>query len=166
MYLDEEVYDSQSGNLINTIEQSLICDGDSKEWLLRPKRFCVYGVNQSFMVAFTELVIPLYSSTSTVQHTPATWVKLEHAEELITILNDDSDGNSPTVVLPKTSPLVNSPLPKSSQKSPIPLSHPPPHVGHQRSLTIVDSLRRIWASKGIRNVFKTLDFDTLDIQRV
>jgi hypothetical protein len=27
-------------------------------------------------------------------------------------------------------------------------------------------LKRIWASKGVRNVFKTLDFDTLDIQRV
>jgi hypothetical protein len=34
------------------------------------------------------------------------------------------------------------------------------------SLSIVDSLKRIRASKGARNVFKTLDFDTLDIQRV
>jgi hypothetical protein len=27
-------------------------------------------------------------------------------------------------------------------------------------------LKRIWDSKGVRNVFKTLDFDSLDIQRV
>jgi hypothetical protein len=93
-------------------------------------------------------------------------VKVEHVEELITILNDDLDGNSPTIALPMTSPLVNSPLPESSQKYPILLSHPPPHVGHQRSLSVVDSLKRIRASKGVKNVFKTLDFDSLDIQRV
>ena len=34
------------------------------------------------------------------------------------------------------------------------------------SSCIVDSLKRIQAIKGVRNVFKTLDFDTLDIQRV
>jgi hypothetical protein len=65
-----------------------------------------------------------------------------------------------------TSPLVSSPLPESSQKSPIPLSHVPPHIVHLTSLSVVDSLKRIRASKGVRNVFKTLDFDSLDIQRV
>jgi hypothetical protein len=118
------------------------------------------------MAASTELVTSHRSSTGTVQLTPATRVKLEHAEELITILSDDSDHNSPTVALPTTSPLVKNPIPESSQKSPIPRSHPLAHIGHQRSLSVVDSLKRIWASKGIRNVFKTLDFDTLDIQRV
>ena len=47
-------------------------------------------------------------------------------------------------------------------KSPSPLSHPPP----LDCLSVVDSLKRIWAVKGIKNVFKTLDFDTLNIQRV
>jgi hypothetical protein len=46
------------------------------------------------------------------------------------------------------------------------VSQPAPHVGHQKSLSVVDSLKRIRASKGARNVFKTLDFDSLDIQRV
>jgi hypothetical protein len=49
------------------------------------------------MAASTELVTPNRSSTSTVQLTPVTRVKVEHAEELITILSDDSDGNSPVV---------------------------------------------------------------------
>jgi hypothetical protein len=123
-------------------------------------------MNDSVMAASTELVTPHRSSTGTVQLTPATRVKVEHIEELITILNDDLDGISPTVALPMTSPLVNTLLPKSSQKSPIPLSHPPPHVGHQTSLSIVDSLKRIRASKVAQNVFKTLDFDSLDIQRM
>jgi hypothetical protein len=30
MFIDEEVYDTQFGNLINTIEQSPVYDGDSK----------------------------------------------------------------------------------------------------------------------------------------
>jgi hypothetical protein len=115
------------------------------------------------MATSSELVTSHRSSIGTVQLTPPIRVKVEHAEELITILSDDSDGNSPTVALPMTSPLVNSPLPESSQKSPITLSHPPPHVGPQKSLSIVDSLKRIRYSKGTRNVFKTLNFDSLDI---
>jgi hypothetical protein len=166
MYIDEEVYDAQSGDLVQTIRQSPVCDVDSIQWLLNAGRYRVYNVSDSVMAASMELVTPHCSSTSTVQLTPATRVKVEHAEELITILSDDSNGNSPTVALSMTSPLVNSPLPESSQKSPIPLSYPLFHIGHQKSLSIVDSLKRIRASKGARNVFKTLDFDSLDIQRV
>jgi hypothetical protein len=93
-------------------------------------------------------------------------VKVEHAEELITILSDDSDGNSPAVASSIRSPLVNCSLLKSSQRSPIPLSHHAPHVGHQKFPNVVDSLKRIRASKGTRNTFKTLDYNSLDIQRV
>jgi hypothetical protein len=118
------------------------------------------------MAASTELVTPHRSSTATVQLIPATWVKLEHADEFITILSDDSDNNSPAVALPMRSPLVNTPLPESSQKSPSPLSCPSPHFLCPTSSSIVDSLKRIRAIKGVRNIFKTLDFDTLDVQRV
>jgi hypothetical protein len=166
MFLDEEVYDSQSGNLINTIEQSPVCDGDSKEWLLRPGKFRVYGVSESVMAASTELVTPHRSSAGTVQLTPATRVKVEHTDELITILSDDSDGSSPAVASPIRSPLINCSIPESSQRSPIPISHPTPHIGHQKSLSVLESLKRIRGSKGVRNVFKTLDFDSLDIRRV
>ena len=166
MFIDEEVYDANSRHVIRTIGQSLVCDGCTKQWLLNAGRYQVYGVSDSVMVASTELVTPHRSSTGIVQLNLATLVKLEHADELITILSDDSDGISPTVALPMTSPLVNSPLPKSSQKSLSPLCHPPPHVVCPTSFCIVNSLKRIWAIKGDRNVFKTLDFDTLDIQRV
>jgi hypothetical protein len=95
------------------------------------------------MAATTELVTSHRSSTGTVQLTHATRVKVEQAEELITILSDDSDGNFPLVPLPMTSPLLNSALPESGQKSPSPLSHPPPNVCRQECLSVVDSLRRI-----------------------
>jgi hypothetical protein len=166
MFIDEEVYDAQSGDLIHTIGQSPVCDGDTKQWLLNAGRYRVYGVSDSVMAASTELVTPHRSSTGTVQLTLVTRVKVEHAEELITILSDDSDGNSPAVASPTGSPLINSSLPESSQKSLILLSRPSPQVGNEMTISIVDSLRRIRASKGVRNVFKTLDFDTLDFQRV
>jgi hypothetical protein len=91
MFIDEEVYDAQSRDLIHTIGQSPVCDGDTKQWLLNAGRYRVYGMSDSVMAASTELVTPHRSSTGTVQLTPVTWVKVEHAEELITILSDDSD---------------------------------------------------------------------------
>jgi hypothetical protein len=166
IYVDEEVYDAHSRDLMYTIGQSPECDGDSKQWLLKPGRYRVYGVSESVMAASTELIPPHRSSTDTVQLTPATRVKIEHAEELITILSDDSDGNSPAVAPRIASPLVNSSVPGSYHRSSIPLSHTVSYVGHQKTLSVVDSLKRIRATKGTRNVFKSLDFDSLDIQRV
>jgi hypothetical protein len=93
-------------------------------------------------------------------------VKVEKGEELITILSDDSDGNSPSNAPPNRSPLVVSSLHDSYERLDTPISRPPPHVGHQTTLSIIDSLKRIRASKQARNVFKTLDFNSLDIQRV
>jgi hypothetical protein len=163
IYVDEEVYDAYSRDLMYTIDQSPECDGDSKQWLLKPGKYRVYGMRESVMAVSTELITPHRSSTDTVQLIPATRVKIEHVEELITILSDDLDGNSPVVAPRIASQLVNSSVPGSSHRSPIPLSHMVSHVGHQKSLSVVDSLKRIRATKGTRNIFKTLDFDSLDI---
>ena len=108
MFIDEDVYDANSRDLTHTIGQSPICDGGSKRWFLNAGSYRVYGVSDSMMAASTELVTPHQSSTGTVQLTPAMRVKLEHVDELIIILSDDSNDNSPTVVLPMNSPLVNS----------------------------------------------------------
>jgi hypothetical protein len=66
IFIDEEVYDAQSGDLTHTIGQSPVCDGDSKQWLLNAGRFRVYGVSESVMAASTELVTPHRSSAGTV----------------------------------------------------------------------------------------------------
>ena len=166
MFIDEEVHDALSGDLIGTISQSPVYDGASIKWLLNAGRYRVYGVSDSVMAASLELVRPHRSSPSPAQVTPAIVVKLEQDDELITFLSEDSDGNSPERVLPTVSPLVDKTLSKSSHKSPSSQSHPPPHIVSQRSTCVVDALKRIQAMKGVRNVFKTLHFDTLDIQRV
>jgi hypothetical protein len=66
MFIDEEVYDAQSGDLIHTIGQSPACDGASKQWLLNAGRYQGYGVSDSVMAATTELVTLHRSSTCTV----------------------------------------------------------------------------------------------------
>ena len=129
-------------------------------------KYRIYIISDSMMAATTELVTPHHSSTGTVQLTHATRVKVEHAEELITILSNELDGNSPTIAHSMISSLFNSPLLESSQKSPSLLSHPLSYACHKKSLSVIDSLKVIRASKKVRDVFKTLDFDTLDIQRV
>jgi hypothetical protein len=93
-------------------------------------------------------------------------VKVERGEEVITILYDDSLENSPAVVPPNRTPLVDSSFQDSFERIHTPIYRPPPYYGHQMSFSVVESLRRLQASKGARNVFKSLDYDSLNIQRV
>ena len=74
MFVDEEVYDAQSRDLIHTTGQSPVRDGASKQWLLNVGRYQIYGMSDSMMVATTELVISQCSSIGTVQLTHAIWV--------------------------------------------------------------------------------------------
>jgi hypothetical protein len=39
MFIDEEVYDTQSRNLIHTLCKSPVCHRDSKQWLLNAGRY-------------------------------------------------------------------------------------------------------------------------------
>jgi hypothetical protein len=80
MFINEEVYDAQSRDLIHTIGQSPASNRASKQWLLNAGRYRVYGVSDSVMAATTELVTPHRSSTSTVQLTHATRVKVEQVK--------------------------------------------------------------------------------------
>ena len=66
MFIDEEVYDAQSGDFIHTIGQSLVCNGASKQWLLIAGRYRVYGMSDSEMAATTKLVTPHRSSIGTI----------------------------------------------------------------------------------------------------
>ena len=76
MFIDEEVYDANSGDPIHTIGQSPVCDGGSKRWLLNAGRYRVYDVSDSVIAASTELVTPHQSSIGTIQLTPTTRMKL------------------------------------------------------------------------------------------
>ena len=58
MFIDEEIYNANSGDLIHTICKSPICDGGSKHWLLNAGKYRVYCVSDLVMAASTELVTP------------------------------------------------------------------------------------------------------------
>jgi hypothetical protein len=45
MFIDDEIYDVLSRDLVQTIKQSPVCNGDSKQWLFRPGRYQVYSVS-------------------------------------------------------------------------------------------------------------------------
>jgi hypothetical protein len=59
LHIDEEVFDSVSGDVTHTIGQIPVCNGDGKYWLLRHGRFRLYGLSESTMAASTELATPL-----------------------------------------------------------------------------------------------------------
>jgi hypothetical protein len=39
MFIDEEVFDTQSGDLIQTVGQSLVCDRETKQWLYNTRKY-------------------------------------------------------------------------------------------------------------------------------
>jgi hypothetical protein len=98
--INEEVFDSVSGDVTHTHSQIPMCNGDGKNWLLRPRRFRLYGLSESTMAVSTELA-PSLRSPSCTNHTPlSSRVKLEPGMESITILSDDSDVSSPQDAMP------------------------------------------------------------------
>jgi hypothetical protein len=163
MFIDEEVFNAYSGDLIHTIGKSLVSDRSSKQWLLKPGRFRVYGMNELVMATSTELVTPHWSSTYPIQPNLPSRVKVEQHEELITILSDDSDGNSPMPAAPIRPLLVDTQVPDSPERTPIFISPSAPHIGHQQPLSVVDSLKKLRASKDARNAFRSLNYDVLDM---
>jgi hypothetical protein len=95
LYIDEEGYDSVTGELSHTIGQLPMCNGDGKHWLLGPGRFRLYGLSESVMAATTILATPLSSPSCTIQTTLNSRVKVEPGLQSVTILSDDSDMSFP-----------------------------------------------------------------------
>jgi hypothetical protein len=95
MHIDEEVFDSVSGDVTHTIGQIPVCNGNSKYWLLRASRFRLYGLSESTMAASTELAPSLRSPSYTNRTPESSKVKVEPGVQSITILSDDSDVSSP-----------------------------------------------------------------------
>jgi hypothetical protein len=100
LHIDEEVFDSVSGDVSHTIGQIPMCNGDGKHWLLRHGRFRLYGLSESTMAASTELAPSLRSPSFTNRTPVSSRVKEEPGVESITILSDDSDVSSPQDAMP------------------------------------------------------------------
>ena len=77
LHIDEEVFDSISGDVSHTIGQISVCNGDGKHWLLRPIRFRLYGLSKSTMAAFAELAPFLWSPSFTNHTLESSRIKVE-----------------------------------------------------------------------------------------
>jgi hypothetical protein len=166
LYIDEEVFDSVSGNVTHTIGQIPVCNRDGKYWLLRPKRFRLYGLSESTMAASIELATLLWSPSCT-NYTPlSSRMKIEPGVESITILNDDFDMSSPQDAMPTICRSRNLLLHDVLNESPAYNSQTVLQPGLQSQSSIVDCLKRLRATKGSRNVLKKVDYDNVKYLKV
>jgi hypothetical protein len=93
LHIDKDIYDTKSGDLIHIISQSHVWIGDGIHWLLRPRRFRLYGLSESVMAA--TMTTPLSLPSCTIQTPFTSKVKVELGLQSVTILSDDSDMSFP-----------------------------------------------------------------------
>ena len=161
LHIDEEVFDSVTGDVTHTIGQIPICNGDDKHWLLGPGRFRLYGLTESTMAASTELAPTLQSPTCTNRTPVSARVKVEPGMESITILSDDSNVSSPHDATPAKCNSENLPSQDVPNESPACKSQPVLQHCLQSQSSILDCLKRLRSSKGTRNALKMVDYDSV-----
>jgi hypothetical protein len=166
LHIDEDVYDTKSGDLIHTISQSPVCVGDGKHWLLRPGRFRLYGLSESVMAATTSLATPLSSPSCTIQTPFTSKVKVEVGLQSVTILSDDSDMSSLLYATSTKTPSRTSPSLDPAVESPVCPSNTSSQPDLKQPSSVLDCLRKLCASKGSRNALKGLDYDIVRLLRM
>ena len=158
MHIDEEVFDSISGDVIG---QYPVCNGDGKQWLLGPRRFRLYGLSESTMATSTELAPSLRSPCCT-NHIPLSFrVKVEPRVESIRILSDDSDVSSPHDAMPTKCRSRDLPSLDVSNESCACTSLIVPQLGFQPQSCVLDYFKKLRFTKGSRNDLKNVDYDSV-----
>jgi hypothetical protein len=166
LHIDEEVFDSVSGDVTHTIGQIPMCNGDGKHWLLGPGKFRLYGLSESTMAASTELA-PSFRSLACTNHTPvSSRVKIEPVVESVTILSDDSDVSSPQDATPAKCHSGNPPSQDLPNKSPACTSQTILQPALQSQSSVLDCLKRLRFTKGSRNALKKVDYDSVQHLKV
>lgn len=162
LHSDEEVFDADTRVLTHTIRQISIVYEDGKVWLLCPRRYRAFGLSDSLMGASTELLVLKESSTCSIQAIVPTRVKLEPELETIYELSDDELPEPHDVYKVRTS---SYPVPQcsagSTSSATIAALSPSTKIH-----SIVECLKKLVGRKGSRNVFKQIDYHTVDIHGV
>jgi hypothetical protein len=166
LYIDEEVFDSVSGDVTHMIGQIPVCNGDGKHWLLRPGRFRLYGLSESTMAASTKLAPFLQSSSCTNRIPVSSKVKVEPGVESITILNDDLVVSSPHDAMPAKCRSGNLPSQDVPHESPACTSQIVLQPSLQSQSSVLDCLKRLRFTKGSRNALKKIDYDSVQHLKV
>jgi hypothetical protein len=77
LYIDRDIYVIVFDDLIHTISQSLVYNGDGRYWLLRPKRFRLYNLSEFVVAVCTRLATSFYLPSCTIQTPLTSRVKVE-----------------------------------------------------------------------------------------
>jgi hypothetical protein len=166
LHIDEEVFDSVSGDVSHTIGQIPVSNGDGKHWLLRPGSFRLYGLSDSIMAASTELAPSLRSPSFINRILESSRVKVEPGVQSITILSDDSNVSSPQDATPAKCRSGNLPSQDVPNESPACMSQTGLQPGLQSQSSILDCLKRLRFTKGSRNALKKVDYDSIQHLKV
>jgi hypothetical protein len=150
----------------HTIGLIPICNGDGKHWLLRPRRFRLYGLSESTMAASTKLAPSLRSPSCTNHTSLSSRVKLEPGVESITILSDDSDVSSPQDAMPMKCRSESLPSHDVTNESPACMSQTILQSGLQSQCSVLDYLKRLRFTKDSRNALKKVDYDNVQHLKV
>lgn len=172
LYVEEEIFDSNSGDLMHALGQLPIKNAEGTFWSLKPGKYRAYGVSESVLAASTVLLIPSDTSTVRTETPDLPRVQVEARLETIQELSDDSENEESKIGLSKPTY-----TPKTS---------PPPSVGHQRSSTktlpalsrhsslpspspsisVVQSLIKLSSRKRSKNILSRVDYNAIKLQQV
>lgn len=91
LYVEEEVFDNDSGILLHAIGQLHSTNDAGMFWSLKPGKYRAYGLPDSVMPASTKILTPRQSSTVSIDPFVPIQVKVEPDHHTIHNLSDDSD---------------------------------------------------------------------------
>ena len=169
VYVDEEVYDLESGVVTHTIGQDATTNDGGKSWLLKCGTYRVYGVRDGLHRSSTQILRSHVSTASNQQTSVPCKIKVEPGCETIHILSDDSDSDTqvPTQVdKPLSTPsFVNLDSPDCQSSEDIqPSSAKPPLPPSRSSFNcIVDCIKKLGARKGSKSILSRVDFSSVQI---
>jgi hypothetical protein len=172
IYLDEEVYDVDTGVLTHTVGHEATTIDSRKSWLLKCGTYRVYGVTSAVQRASTQILRSNVSIASNHQRTLPCKVKLEPGPQTIQILSDDSDLDLQVpskVSQPACSPSfvdLRSPEFQSSEDILPCTSKPPVPPSSSTTISIVDCIKKLGARKGSKSILSRVDFSTVQILTV
>ena len=169
IFVEEEVFDDQSGLISHAVREIRVENGVSTFWLLKPGKYRVYGVWESMLECSTEFLTPRESSTVSVERHVLSKVKIEPGLNTIHELSDDSDGN---VEFLKSERKVQASLsPQVAPKETIPPLSPSHNPGQAKVVarpvvSIIHSLMRLEARKRSKSVLSRINSDAIRLEQV
>ena len=157
IYIDQNIYDPESGVLSHTIGQTRTPSASGRTWRLLPGKFIAYGLKVP-VHADSEDLLHLHPSSSSFQTaTILRDVKVERIEVHITLLSDDLD-TKPRPSFKEGHQSSHVSIRSSSGNA---QCTPPPPDFNTSSSSVLQFLRALRALKGSRNALSRLDYDRI-----